>query len=108
MQKACSLMEQGHVVSHIAGPNSERIDIVDIRIGVPRIQAARNAACSPLAVSRRCGRSTSCSSSATMIAGTFLVGHEPSTSTKILPSLTSYFARSSALASESTLIAACG
>jgi hypothetical protein len=33
---------------------------------------------------------------------------EPSTSTKILPSLTLYFARSSALASESTLIAACG
>jgi hypothetical protein len=31
MQKACSLMEQGHVVSHIAGPNGERIDIVDIR-----------------------------------------------------------------------------
>ena len=35
-------------------------------------------------------------------------GHEPSTSTKILPSLTSYFARSSASASESTLMAACG
>jgi hypothetical protein len=31
MQKACSLMEQGHVVSHVAGPDSERIDIVDIR-----------------------------------------------------------------------------
>ena len=35
-------------------------------------------------------------------------GHEPSTSTKILPSLTSYFARSSASASELTLMAACG
>jgi hypothetical protein len=34
--------------------------------------------------------------------------HDPSTSTKILPSLTSYFARSWASASESTLIAACG
>jgi len=31
MQKACSLMEQGRVVSHVAGPNSQRIDIVDIR-----------------------------------------------------------------------------
>ena len=31
MQKACSLMEQGHAVSHIAGPDGERIDIVDIR-----------------------------------------------------------------------------
>jgi hypothetical protein len=40
--------------------------------------------------------------------GTLLAGHEPSTSTKILPSLTSYFARSSASASESTLMAACG
>src|ERR1700704_6331643 len=30
--------------------------------------------------------------------GTLLEGHEPSTSTKILPSLTSYFARSSASA----------
>ena len=35
-------------------------------------------------------------------------GHGSSTSTKILPSLTSYFARSSASASESTLMAACG
>ena len=24
-------MQQGHVVSHVAGPNGERIDIVDIR-----------------------------------------------------------------------------
>ena len=31
MQKACNLMQQGHVVSHVAGPNGERIDIVDIR-----------------------------------------------------------------------------
>ena len=30
MQKACSLMEQGHVVSHVAGPNGERIDIVAV------------------------------------------------------------------------------
>ena len=40
--------------------------------------------------------------------GTLLADYEPSTSTKILPSFTSYFARSSASASESTLIAACG
>ena len=39
---------------------------------------------------------------------TLLAGHEPSTSTKIFPSLTSYFARSSASAFESTLMAACG
>src|SRR4051794_10737008 len=39
---------------------------------------------------------------------TLFAGHEPSTSTKILPSLTSYFARSSASASESTLMAAWG
>jgi len=26
MQKACNLMQQGHVVSHVAGPNGERID----------------------------------------------------------------------------------
>ncbi len=31
MRKACSLMEQGHVVSHVAGPNDERTDVVDIR-----------------------------------------------------------------------------
>jgi hypothetical protein len=31
MRKACSLMREGHVVSHVAGPNGERIDIVDIR-----------------------------------------------------------------------------
>ena len=31
MDKACSLIRQGHVVSHVAGPNAERIDIVDIR-----------------------------------------------------------------------------
>src|SRR4051812_10481670 len=43
-----------------------------------------------------------------LIAETLLAGHEPSTSTKILPSLTSYFARSSASAAESTLMAACG
>ena len=29
MRKACSLMREGHVVSHVAGPNGERIDIVD-------------------------------------------------------------------------------
>jgi hypothetical protein len=40
--------------------------------------------------------------------GTLLADHGPSTSTKILPSLTSYFARSSAADSESTLMAACG
>ena len=31
MRKACSLMREGHVISHVAGPNGERIDIVDIR-----------------------------------------------------------------------------
>ena len=31
MRKACSLIREGHVVSHVAGPNRERIDIVDIR-----------------------------------------------------------------------------
>ena len=31
MQNACNLMQHGHVVSHVAGPNGERIDIVDIR-----------------------------------------------------------------------------
>jgi hypothetical protein len=31
MRKACSLMREGYVVSHVAGPNDERIDIVDIR-----------------------------------------------------------------------------
>jgi hypothetical protein len=27
MRKACSLMREGYVVSHVAGPNAERIDI---------------------------------------------------------------------------------
>jgi hypothetical protein len=40
--------------------------------------------------------------------GTLVAGYEHSASTKILPSLTPYFARSSASACESTLIAACG
>jgi hypothetical protein len=31
MRKACSLVHEGHVVSHIVGPNGQRIDIVDIR-----------------------------------------------------------------------------
>jgi hypothetical protein len=31
MWKACSLMREGYVVSHVAGPNGERVDIVDIR-----------------------------------------------------------------------------
>jgi hypothetical protein len=32
MDQACSLLrEPGHTVSHIAGPNSERIEIADIR-----------------------------------------------------------------------------
>ena len=29
--EACGLMREGHVVSHVAGPNRERIDIVEIR-----------------------------------------------------------------------------
>ena len=28
MRKACTLMREGYVVSHVAGPNGERIDIV--------------------------------------------------------------------------------
>ena len=31
MRKACSLMREGHIVSHVAVPNGERVDIVDIR-----------------------------------------------------------------------------
>jgi hypothetical protein len=31
MRKACSLMREGYVVSHVAGPNGERVDLVDIR-----------------------------------------------------------------------------
>jgi hypothetical protein len=31
MRKACSLIREGHVVSRVAGPNRELIDIVDIR-----------------------------------------------------------------------------
>ena len=32
MRKACSLMREEYVVSHVAGPYGERIDIVDIRV----------------------------------------------------------------------------
>jgi hypothetical protein len=32
MRKACSLTREGYVVSHVAGPYGERIDIVDIRV----------------------------------------------------------------------------
>ena len=31
MREACGLTREGHVVSHVAGPNRERIDIVEIR-----------------------------------------------------------------------------
>jgi hypothetical protein len=31
MRKACSLMCAGRVVSHVAGPRDERIDVIDIR-----------------------------------------------------------------------------
>jgi hypothetical protein len=31
LRKARSLMREGGMVSHVAGPNGERIDIVDIR-----------------------------------------------------------------------------
>jgi hypothetical protein len=31
MRKACSLMREGFVVSHVAAPHGERIDLVDIR-----------------------------------------------------------------------------
>ena len=33
MRKACSPMREGSVVSHVAGPNGERVDVVDIRAG---------------------------------------------------------------------------
>ena len=32
MRKAWSLMREGYVVSHVAGPYGKRIDIVDIRV----------------------------------------------------------------------------
>jgi hypothetical protein len=38
MRKACSLMREGYVVSHVAGPNDERIDILSAR-GALRTQA---------------------------------------------------------------------
>ncbi len=59
-------------------------------------------------IARRIGVAASSVHPKAVDRGTLLAGHEPSTSTKILPSLTSYFARSSASASESTLMAACG
>ena len=31
MRKACSLIREGHVVSHVTGPNRERMDLVDVR-----------------------------------------------------------------------------
>jgi hypothetical protein len=31
MRKACCLMREGRVVTHVAGPNGERIDIIDLR-----------------------------------------------------------------------------
>jgi hypothetical protein len=31
MLKACCLMREGRVVSHVAGPNGERVDIMDLR-----------------------------------------------------------------------------
>ena len=31
MRKACCLMRAGRVVSHVAGPNGERVDIMDLR-----------------------------------------------------------------------------
>jgi hypothetical protein len=58
MRKACSLMREGHVVSHVAGPNGERIDIVDIARGALRMQATSLATCHPApAASRRPGPS---------------------------------------------------
>ena len=39
MRKACSLMREGYVVSHVASPYGERVDIVDIRTGALRTQA---------------------------------------------------------------------
>ena len=41
MRKACSLMREGFVVSHVAGPDGERIDIVDIR-GLERLKVRQN------------------------------------------------------------------
>jgi hypothetical protein len=31
MRKACSFINEGYVVSHVAGANGERVDIMDIR-----------------------------------------------------------------------------
>ena len=31
MRKTCSLIRWGHVVSHVAGPHGERIDIIELR-----------------------------------------------------------------------------
>ena len=40
MQKACNLMQQGHVVSHVAGPNGERIDMSISASGALRTSAS--------------------------------------------------------------------
>jgi hypothetical protein len=49
MRKACSLMREGYVVSHVAGPNGERLDIVDIRAWCSA--HASNYSAKPLALS---------------------------------------------------------
>jgi hypothetical protein len=53
MRKACSLMREGHIVSHVAGPNGERIDIVDIRTWCSAHTSHQSGPCHPLAASRR-------------------------------------------------------
>ena len=52
MRKACSLMREGYVVSHVAGPNDERIDIVNIRAWCSAHASNQSVPCHPPAASR--------------------------------------------------------
>jgi hypothetical protein len=42
MRKACCLMREGRVVSHVAGPNGERVDIMTFVNGAPRVRATKH------------------------------------------------------------------
>ena len=53
MGKTCSLMREGHVVSHVADPNGERIDIVDIHAWCSANAAAGLTPCPSAAAYRR-------------------------------------------------------
>jgi hypothetical protein len=48
MLKACCLMREGRVVSHVAGPNGERVDIMDLRKWCAARHEARASETSPL------------------------------------------------------------